>query len=109
VCAESPARPPVFEAVVTGNIVTVVLRGEFDVTSSGFLYGRLSRIRELRPVQLVFEMSQVTYLDCASARLIAGSSDWLPARVKPVVSRPSPVVRRVLEVSGIGASCELAL
>jgi anti-anti-sigma factor len=94
---------------VTGETVTVVLRGEFDVASSGFLYGRLARIRELRPVRLVFEMAQVTYLDCASARLIAGTGDWLPARVKPVVSRPSPVVRRVLEASGVGARCELAL
>ena len=108
-CAELPARPPVFEAVVTGETVTVVLRGEFDVTSSGFLRGRLARIRDLRPNRLIFETAQVTYLDCASARLIAGTGDWLPAGVKPVVSRPSPVVRRVLEASGVGARCELAL
>jgi anti-anti-sigma factor len=94
---------------VTGETVTVVLRGEFDVTNSGFLRARLERIRELRPVRLIFETAQVTYLDCASARLIADASDWLPARVKPVVGRPSPVVRRVLEASGIGARCELAL
>ena len=94
---------------MTGETVTVVLRGEFDVTTSGLLYARLSRIRELRPVRLVFETAQVTYLDCASARLIAGTDDWLPAGVKPVVSRPSPVVRKVLEASGIGARCELAL
>ena len=109
VCAESSPWPPAFEAVVTGETVTVVLRGDFDVTSSGFLHARLERIRELRPVRLVFEMAQVSYLDCASARLIADTSDWLPAHVKPVVSRPSPIVRRVLEASGVGARCELAL
>ena len=106
VCAAPPVQP-VFEAVVTGETVIVVLRGELDVTSEGFLYGRLSRIGEMRPRRLVFEMSQVTYLDCASARLIAGTGDWLPAGVKPVVSRPSPIVRRVLQASGIGAFCEL--
>lgn len=94
---------------MTGETVTVMLRGELDVTIEGFLKGRLSRIRELRPGRLVFEMAQVTHLDCASARLIAGTGDWLPAGVKPVVSRPSPVVRRVLQASGIGARCELAL
>ena len=93
---------------MTGETVIAVLRGELDVTVEGFLYGRLSRIREIRPSRLVFEMAQVSYLDCASARLIAGTGDWLPAGVKPVVSRPPPIVRSVLEASGIGAFCELA-
>ena len=50
----------------------MVLRGELDVTIEGFLNGRLLRIREMNPSRLVFETAQVTYLDCASARLIAG-------------------------------------
>ena len=107
-CIEPSARPPVFDAVVTGETVTAVLRGEFDVTSAGLLHGYLLRIRELKPVRLVFVMTQVSYLDCATARLIAGTGDWLPAAVKPVVSCPSPVVRRVLQASGIIAYCELA-
>jgi len=53
------------------------------------------------------EMAQVTHQDCASARLIAGTGDSLPAGVKPVVSRPSPIVRRILQASDIGALCEL--
>ncbi|HEY2110289.1 MAG TPA: STAS domain-containing protein [Dongiaceae bacterium] len=107
VCAAPPAQPPVFAVVVTGETVIVLLRGELDVTIEGFLNGRLLRIREMKPTRLVFETAQVTYLDCASARLIAGTGDWLPAGVKPVVSRPSPIVRRVLLASGIGAFCEL--
>ena len=77
------------------------------VASGCSAINRLSQIGEMRPRRLVFEMSQVAYLDCASARLIAGTGDWLPAGVKPVVSRPSPIVRRVLQASGIGAFCEL--
>ena len=107
VCAAPPAEPPVFEAVLTGATVTVVLRGELDVTIEGFLYGRLSRIREMKPSRLVFETAQVTHLDCATARLIAATGDWLPVGVKPLVSSPSPVVRRVLQASGIGAFCDL--
>ncbi|MGA8464062.1 MAG: STAS domain-containing protein [Trebonia sp.] len=106
-CAAPSAQPPIFEAAVTGETVTVVLRGELDVTIEGFLNGRLLRIREMNPGRLVFETAQVTYLDCASARLIAGTGKWLPAGVKPVVSHPSPIVRRVLQASGIGAFCEL--
>jgi anti-anti-sigma factor len=109
VSAEPPGQPRVFEATLPGETVAVVLRGEFDMTSEGFLYSRLSRIREMRPRRLIFEMAQVTYLDCAAARLVASTRDWLPVGVKPVVRRPSPVVRRLLQASGIGASCDLEL
>jgi anti-anti-sigma factor len=105
-CAEQPARPPVVEETVTGGTVIVLLRGEFDVTSEGFLSARLERIRQVRPRQLVFVTTQVAYMDCASARLIAGTGRWLPPGVQPVISSPSRIVLRVLQLSGIGAFCE---
>jgi anti-anti-sigma factor len=106
-CAEQPAQPPVFTASMTGGTVTVMLRGEFDMTSEDFLSGQLEQIRADRPGRLVFEATHVTFMDCASARLIAGTSRWLPMGVKTVINCPSPIVRRVLEVTGIGALCEL--
>jgi anti-anti-sigma factor len=113
VCAEPPtrpsARPSALEITATGGTVTVVLRGEFDLTSAGFLAGQLERIRARRPRRLVFETAQVTFMDVASARLIAGAGRWLPAGVRPVIGHPSPMVRRVLQVSGMDALCELAL
>jgi anti-anti-sigma factor len=104
---EPPAEPPGFTVTITGETVTVVLSGEFDVTSEGFLTSGLARVRRARPGRLVFEAAQVTYIDCASARLIAGTGDWLPAGVKPVIASPAPVVRRVLQASGLDARCEL--
>jgi anti-anti-sigma factor len=104
---EPPAEPPGFTVTVAGETVTVVLRGELDVTSEDFLTDRLARVRQARPRRLVFEAAQVTFIDCASARLIAGSDGWLPPGVKPVISRPPPVVRRVFRVSGLDARCEL--
>jgi anti-anti-sigma factor len=86
--------------------MTVVLQGEFDVTSEGALSAYLERIHQSRPSRLIFEMAAVGYMDCASARLIVGTIHWLPEGVKPVISSPSPIVRRVLQVSGIGARCE---
>ena len=108
-CAEPLTQPPAFEATATGAAVTAVLRGEFDMTSEGFLSGHLERIRARRPRRLIFETAQVAFLDCGSARLIAGTGRWLPAGVKPVVSHPPPIVRRVLQASGIVALCELKL
>jgi anti-anti-sigma factor len=92
---------------MTRGTVTVVLRGEFDVTSGDFLSRCLERIRAARPLRLIFETAQVTFMDCASARLIAETGRWLPADVKPVIHSPSRIMRRVLEVSGIDTLCEL--
>jgi anti-anti-sigma factor len=106
-CSDLPAQPRAFEATVTGGTVTVVLRGEFDLSSAELLSGRLERIRETGPRRLIFEMTQVGFMDCASARLIADTGRWLPVGVKPVIRHPSPVVRRMLDVSGLGTLCEL--
>jgi len=106
VCAEPPARLPALEATATGAAVTVVLRGEFDMTSADLLSGYLARIRATRPRRLVFETAQVAFIDAASARLIVGTGRWLPAGVNPVISHPSSIVRRVLQVSGLDALCE---
>lgn len=101
------AELPALEATVAGETVTVVLRGELDVASEGFLSAWLERIRQSGPRRIVFDVSQVGFMDCASARLIAGTGNWLPAGVRPVIRGPSPLVRRTLEASGIGRSCQL--
>jgi len=92
-----------------GTTATVVLRGEFDLASEDFLANRLERIRESRPRRLVYEAAQVAFIDCASARLIADIRRSLPPGVKPVIRYPSPIMLRVLEVSGIGALCQIEL
>ena len=79
---EPPAEPPGFTVTMTGETATVVLRGELDA-------------------------AQLTFIDCASARLIAGTDGWLPPGVKPVITHPAPAVRRVLQASGLDARCEL--
>jgi anti-anti-sigma factor len=104
---EPPAEPPGFTVTTTGETVTVVLSGELDVTSEDYLTERLARVRQARPRRLVFDAAQVTFIDCASARLLAGTDGWLPPGVKPLIARPAPVVRRVFQASGLDARCEL--
>lgn len=101
------AEPPCFESTATSGTVTVVLRGEFDVTSEDCLSAHLERIRATGPRGLIFDTARVDFMDCAAARLIAGTGRWLPAGAKPVISFPPPAVRRLLRVTGIGALCEL--
>ena len=106
---EPPAELPHVAITGTAEQVTVVLSGEFDIMSEGFLADCLAPVRRERPRRLVYEAAQVTFIDCASARLMAGTEGWLPAGVKPVIVCPSLVVRRVLQASGLGARFELRL
>ena len=85
----------------------MVLEGEFDITNVDLLRARLEQVRRAEPRRLVFETARVTFMDCASARIVADTVRWLPADVKPVFRRPSPIVHRVLQVSGLASFCDL--
>lgn len=104
---QPPAELPGFAVTVTAETLTVALSGELDVTSVGFLTDRLAHLPWERPRRLVFEAALVTFMDCASARLIVGTDHLLPPGVKPVVVCPAPIVRRVLQASGLSARCVL--
>lgn len=85
----------------------MALSGELDVTNVDLIASRLAYVRLERPRRLVFETARVTFIDCASARLLAGTGAWLPPGVKPVIACPAPVVRRVFQASGLDGRCEL--
>jgi anti-anti-sigma factor len=92
--------------MTTGTAV-VVLAGELDIASTPWLSGQLAQILARKPQQLVFDMARVGFLDCAAARLIAGPGRSLPEGRRPVIRRPSPAVRRILELTGLDAHCEV--
>lgn len=46
-------------------------------------------------------------MDSAAARLIAGTGQHLPGGARPVILAPSPAVRRILELTGLDAYCEI--
>ena len=62
---------------------------------------------DARPRRLVLEMSGVDFIDCAAARLIASTGRFLPEGRRPVIRHPSPVLRRLLELTGLAAHCEV--
>ena len=85
--------------------VTVAVSGELDAAAAPALAVQLAQIVAHRPQRLVFDLTGLYFLDCASARLIVGLSR--PAGRRPVIRGARPVVRRVLQVSGLAARCEL--
>jgi anti-anti-sigma factor len=86
---------------------TIVVKGELDLVTMPFLAAQLARAVRDRPARLVFDLGGTRFLDCASARLIAGAGAWLPGGGRPVIRRPGPRVRRIFELTGLDAHCEI--
>jgi anti-anti-sigma factor len=102
----TPAPPLTIEAQLTAGTATVVISGELDVATTPFLAEQLARILRSNPRRLVFDLTEVGFIDCAAARLVVGARQFLPDG-RPAVIRPSPVVRRILHLTGLDARCEV--
>jgi anti-sigma B factor antagonist len=101
------AEPLVIGVHMTAEMVTVVVSGELDLVAAPSLRTRLTQILENEPQRLVFDMTRVGFIDCAAARLIASTGQFLPHNQRPVIRFPSRLVRRVLELTGLDDYCEV--
>jgi anti-sigma B factor antagonist len=100
---------PVFQTAVADNgRVDVKISGELDITTVPVLADHLARLADLRPTGLFIDMSGVSFLDCASARLLAGTAAFLPPGRKPVLTSVRPTVRRLLELTGLPRIIQIA-
>jgi anti-sigma B factor antagonist len=93
---------------VTAGTATVVLLGELDPVTMPLLVQRLAQVLADRPHRLVVDMAGVTFIDCATARLIAGTGRHLPDGVRPVIRSPGPVTRKVLALTGLADRLEVS-
>ncbi|MGO9781326.1 MAG: STAS domain-containing protein [Streptosporangiaceae bacterium] len=93
---------------LAAGTATIVISGQLDLLSTPSLAVHLEQILAQRPQRLVFDLTRVTFMDCAAARLIAGTDRSLPDGQRPVLRRPSAEVRRILELTGLDTRCELA-
>jgi anti-sigma B factor antagonist len=85
---------------------TLVLAGELDLNSVPALAGDLDRVLARRPRRLVLDLTRVTFVDVAAARLLAGATRSQPAAGPPVLRCPVPEARRILALTGLDALCE---
>ena len=102
-----PPRPG-FEtrSDVTGTIV-IVLSGDLDIVSRSWLARHLADTMKQEPRRLVVEMAEVAFADSAALRLIVRAGQVLPDGGRPVIRHPRPVVRRVLQITGLDTLCDL--
>ena len=89
------------------GVTTIVVKGELDLVTMPYLSAQLTLAVRDRPGRLVFDLSGTHFMDCGSARLIAGAGQRLPGGGRPVIRRPGPGVRRILELTGLDAHCEI--
>ena len=86
---------------------TIVVSGELDLVTMPFLAEQLTLVLRNKPSRLVFDLAGTGFMDCGSARLVAEAGQGLPAGRRPVILRPGPAVRRILELTGLDAHCEI--
>jgi anti-anti-sigma factor len=86
---------------------TIVVRGELDLGTVPVLAELLTLVSREKPERLVFDLAETHFMDCGSARLIASAGRWLPAGRRPVIRRPAVGARRIFELTGLDAYCEI--
>jgi anti-anti-sigma factor len=103
------ARPPrlTVRPGLADGVATLVIVGELDLTTVPVLARRLDQVLAASPRRLVFDLTGVDFIDVAAARLISGATATRPAAGRPVIRRPGPAARRVLELTGFAGLCEV--
>src|SRR5690242_11302872 len=109
---QDPAGPAqggrvTIEVETRPGVTTIVVKGELDLVTMPYLATRLTLALRDRPGRLVFDLGETHFMDCASARLIVGAGQRMPGGRRPVMRRPGPGVRRVFELTGLDAHCEI--
>jgi anti-sigma B factor antagonist len=85
---------------------TLVFAGELDLNAVPALTRDLAQALAGQPRQLVLDLTRVTFVDVAAARLLAGATRPEPAAGPPVLRRAGPEARRILALTGLDALCE---
>lgn len=88
-----------------GGVVVVALSGDCDLSRAATLHNQLLDVLRSRPTGIVIDLSEVTFCDLACLRTMAN----LGRRSTAVgtwmrMAGPSPIVRRLLEITGLCAS-----
>jgi anti-sigma B factor antagonist len=101
--AELGAEPPTVQIDVhldpTGAQV-VVLAGELDSSNAAFLKERVASIPPQPSQRLIFDLTGLRFMDSAGIAVLIGAA----VRASSVsLHNPSPIIRRVLEATGLSS------
>jgi anti-anti-sigma factor len=83
----------------------VMLSGELDSSNIDQLTEAVTSILSLRPKRLVFDLGQLRFMDSAGISVLVG----IAAELETVQIRdPTPIVRRLIEVTGLSGVLQVA-
>ena len=99
-------RPLSVRPELDDETATLFIAGDLDLTTTPVLARHLDQVLARQPRRLVLDLTQVTFVDVAAARLLAGATRPLTAAGPPVLRRAGPASRRVLALTGLDALCE---
>jgi anti-anti-sigma factor len=88
-----------------GSVAVAVLHGEYDLDNAAALHAELIDVLRGRPTGIVLDVAEVEFCDLTCLRLLAN----LGRRAAAVgiwvrIAGPTPMIRRMLEITGLGAS-----
>jgi anti-sigma B factor antagonist len=88
-----------------GNVAVAVLHGEYDLGNAAVLNAELVDVLRCRPAGIVLDVAEVDFCDLACLRSMAN----LGRRAAAVgiwvrIAGPKPMLRRLLDVTGLGSS-----
>lgn len=102
-----PCRQVTIEVMAGPLSTTVFIDGELDLVTSAFLTERLMLALRGNPRRLVLNVERTSFMDCGCAHVIGTAARSLPEDGCLVIRRLSPGIRRVLELTGVDAYCEI--
>lgn len=86
-----------------GDTLVITLTGELDITNRATLAEQLSQALGQQPAQLVYDLTEVPFIDAGTLRLLIQAGRRMS--LTPVLARPAPIVARLLHVTGLDAEC----
>ena len=87
-------------AVDQAGARVVIVSGELDISNAASLEATVAAVTAERPRRLIFDLSGLRFMDSAGIAVLIGAT----AKVDAVQLRdPSPIVRRVVELTGLSS------
>ena len=81
---------------------TVALVGEIDISNEAALGTALAEVVGMKPRRITIDLAEVSYLDSSGVRCLLNAARLAAVHgSEMVVSRPSGIVLRVLEICGV--------
>ena len=78
--------------------VTVTVSGELDISNADVLRHELADVTDASPPRVVFDLGGLSFVDSSGIAVLVQVAN---SAAEVNVARASPVVRRILEVTGL--------